>query len=165
MTRLLFGIFLGIAFLTTTALDMPTHSVASTKTSANTRRALRATEVNTRPFLCDGQNHELETGLRDARLRKIVVWFGAYGWTNADIVFSLERIDANKNLQSIAKAGWDHYAEPTGVAGQVLTYDFAPDWIAIERDESLNLYYQCNPMNDDSKNKKAHLIVFLYSLP
>lgn len=123
---------------------------------------LQVREINTLAFACDGENHQLRALEGGERVRKLVVWFGAYGYTNADIVFTFERVSERGGWQSIAKAGWDHYAEPTGVAGQMLVYDFTPDWVEIQTDETLEFYYQCNPMDEASKTKKAHLIAFVY---
>lgn len=124
--------------------------------------SLKTVEVNTSAFWCDGMNHALDTGLSGVRVRKVYLWFGAWDYVNADIIATVEKIDTDGGYQSIAKAGWDHYTTPTGVAGQALTFDFAPDWIAVRKGEALKLYAQCNPMNEETREKKAHVIALIY---
>lgn len=126
--------------------------------------ALQTVELNTRAFGCDGVSRELDTGLHQVRVRKVYIWLGAFDYTNADIVFSLEHIGADGKYQSIAKGGWDHYATPTGIANQTLVFDYAPDWVRVAADESLKLYAQCNPMDEPSRAKKAHVIALVYYL-
>lgn len=126
--------------------------------------ALQITQINTGPFDCDGANRELDSGLHDVRLRKVHFWYGAYSGTFADIGGALEKMDAHGQSTSVAKTGWDRYAEPTGVQGQTVWFDFAPDWVNIERTAQLKLYARCTPLDDATKGRKAHIIVTLYYL-
>lgn len=133
--------------------------------SAMPAPSLQVAQVNTRAFLCDGQNHETFTDVpAGARIRKIIVWMGTYNGMNADVVFAAERVDAAGQYHQIAIGGWDRYATPTGIANQFFTYDYTPDWIGIGNGERLAIEAQCNPMNKETREKKAHVIANVFYL-
>ena len=136
-------------------------SVLSARPTSDAR-ALQIVTLAPDAFLCDGENHFVEIA-RTMRIRKAYVWYGMDLGGKADLLGVLIKVNRAGEHEYIVKGGWDHYADPTGIDGQTLFLDFAPDWIAIGEGESVRLYYQCHGFSEPTPNAKV--LAVIYYLP
>lgn len=138
---------------------LPLSRVSLASGNQRAANALNILTLESGVFLCDGENHFVEAP-GPMRVRKVYVGFGQDMGGRSDLLGVVTKHTRSGDEHYIAKGGWDHYAEPTGVSNQALWFDFAPDWIQIGREESVRLYYQCHGFSQPTPHAKVLAVIY-----
>lgn len=110
---------------------------------------------NTKPFECGVQFHEVWTNdIGNIRIYQSQLWIGMYVGNVSDVSYQVHRMSDDSLLY---RGNWDHYADPTGLDGQLHHLNFTPNYFELKKGDALDFWYKCQNEGDT-----AHIIVTIY---
>lgn len=110
---------------------------------------------NTKPFECGTQYHtRWENKIGDMKIYQSQLWLGMYPGNVSDFGYQVHRVSDSSLLY---RGNWDHYADPTGLNGQIHAMNFTPNYFELKQGDSLELWYKCQ-----NKGDVGHVIVTIW---
>lgn len=110
---------------------------------------------NTKPFECGEQFHtQWVNEIGDLRIYQAQLWMGMYPGNVSDFGYQVHRVSDSSLLY---RGNWDHYADPTGVDGQLHLLNFTPNYFFLAKGDALELWYKCQNAGDI-----GHIIVTVW---
>jgi hypothetical protein len=111
--------------------------------------------INTNPFACGKQHHvQWVNDIGDLKIYQSQLWVGMYPGNVSDVGYQVHRVSDSSLLY---RGNWDHYADPTGLDGQLHHLNFTPNYITLKEGDALELWYKCQRAGDI-----AHIIVTVW---
>lgn len=96
---------------------------------------------NTAPFSCGEQYHTQWVNDRgNIQIYQAQLWLGMYVGNVSDFGYQVHRVSDSSLMY---RGNWDHYADPTGLDGQLHMLNFTPNYFYLANGDALELWYKC----------------------